>query len=91
MMRRPVILCRRQRARVVGEIDVLHHRRDKLVGGKTPERSILQRHDDMETPRRRGDELLLGETVQRELGSIGGNVEGRLNLTRGKVVAPAWL
>ena len=71
LMRRAVILCGRQQARVVGEIEVLHQRRDKLVGGKTTERAIFRREDDVKTPRRRSDEHFVFETVQRELGGIG--------------------
>ena len=71
LMRRAVILSGRQQTRVVGEIEALRQRRDKLVGGKTTERAIFRRHDDVKTPRGRSDERFLFETVQRELGGNG--------------------
>ncbi len=40
LMRRTVILCGRQKSRVVGEVEMLHQRRDKLLGGKAAERYI---------------------------------------------------
>ena len=88
LMRRAVILCGRQQARVVPEVKPVHQRRNKLVGGKTPERAIFGRDEDVETPRWRSDERFLFETVQRELGGIGRNAQSRLGLARGKVIAP---
>jgi hypothetical protein len=57
-MRRAVVLCGRQKPRVVGEMEALRERRDELVGRKTTERAIFRRDDDVKPPRRRGDELL---------------------------------
>jgi len=70
-MGRAVILCGRQQTRVVGEVETLHQRRDKLVGGKAAEPAIFRWDDDVEAARRRSDERFLFETVQRELGGSG--------------------
>src|ERR1700731_4638219 len=88
-MGRTVILCGRQKARVVGEVETLHQRRDELVGGKAAERAIFRREDDVEAARRRSDQLLFRQAIQRELGGSGGNPEGRLRLAGGKVIPAA--
>ena len=89
LMGRTVILCGGQKARVVGEVETLHQRRDKLVGGKAGERAIFRRQDDVEAARRRSDQLLFCQAVQRELGGSGGNAERRLSLAGGKVISAA--
>src|SRR5713101_4916157 len=88
-MARTVIFCGRQKARVVGEVETLHQRRDKLVGGKAAERAIFRRQDDVEAARRRSDQLLFCQAVQRELRGSGGNAERRLRLAGGKVIPTA--
>lgn len=88
-MTRTVIMRGGQKARVVGEVETLHQRRDKLVGGKAAERAIFRREDDVEAARRRSDQLLFCQAVQRELGGGGGNAERRLRLARGKVILAA--
>src|SRR5260370_42288350 len=87
-MRRAVILWGRQEPRVVGEIQTLHQRRDKLLCGKTAEREIFRRDDDVRTSRRRSDQLLFCETAQGEPGGGGGNAQRRLHLAPGKFIAP---
>ena len=83
LMRGTVILRGGEKARVVGEVEALHQRRDKLVGRKTGERAVFRRHDDVKTSRRRSDHLLLCETVKGELGGGGGNAQRRLHFARG--------
>ena len=72
-------------------MEALHEHRDELVGRKrkATERAIFRRDDDVKPPRRRGDQLLFCEAVQRKLGSGCGNPESRRNLMRAEVVAPA--
>jgi hypothetical protein len=89
MTARTVILCGGQKARVVGEVETLHQRRDKLVGGKAAERAIFRREDDIEAARRRSDQVLFCQAVQRELGGSGGNAQRRLRLAGGKVIPAA--
>ncbi len=68
---------------------MLHQRRDKLLGGKAAERDIFRRKDDVEAARRRSDQPLFCQAVQRELGGSGGNAERRPGLTGGKVIPSA--
>ncbi len=75
VMRSAVILRRRQKTHVVGELELLHERRNELVRGKARERAIFRWHDDVEAPRRGGDEPLFCETVQRQLGCCGRNTQ----------------
>ena len=53
------------------------------------ERAIFRRQDDVEAARRRSDQLLFCQAVQRELGGSGGNTERRLSLAGGKVIPAA--
>ena len=53
------------------------------------ERAIFRRQDDVEAARRRSDQLLFCQAVQRELGGSGGNAERRLSLAGGKVIPAA--
>lgn len=61
----------------------------KLVGGKAAKRVIFRRENDVESARRRSNQLLFGKPVQREFGGSGGNAERCLALAGGKVIPPA--
>src|SRR5208337_5432872 len=89
LMGSTVMLCGRQKAGVVGESEMFHQRRDKLVGGKAAERAILRREDHVEAARRRSDEFLFCQAVQRELRGSGGDTERRLCFAGSKVIPPA--
>ena len=50
------------------------------------QRKVFRREDDVEAARRRADQLLFCQAVQRQLGGGGGNAERRLRLAGGKVI-----
>ena len=88
-MGRAVVLRRREEAGIVRHVHALHECRNELVRRKAAERAVLRRHDHKESSCRRRDEALLGQTVQGELGGIGGNAQRRPDLARRERVAPA--
>ena len=75
-MRGAVVLRGGEEAGVVAKAQALHQRGDELLGGKAAKGVILGRHDDVVAACRRGDEPLLGQSVEGHFGRLRGHAEG---------------
>ena len=74
-MRGAVVLRGSEQAGVITKAQALHQRGDELLGGKAAKGVILGRHDDVVAACRRGDEPLLGQSVEGHLGRCCGHAE----------------
>src|SRR5690606_37552583 len=86
--RRAVVLGGREKSRVVLQPQALHERRDELTGRQAAQAAVFRRHDDIEAPRRAGDQPLPGKPVYREPCGRGGYAEGVPEIRNGKVIVP---
>ena len=82
-----VILGCRQQPSIVGLVELLHQRRNKLICRQASQGTVFRGHDHVEAPCRLCNHFLPGEPVQGELGRIGGHAKRLASVTRQEVIA----
>ena len=87
VMRRAVILGGGQESRIVRSLQMLHERRDELVGRQTAETPVLGRQDDVEATGGTCHQSLFRQPAEREPGRGGGYAERGSHVGRAEVVS----